>query len=204
MSRSRKVEPEAAVNAAMNLFWKQGYGDLGTRQLEEETGITRFTLQTSYGGKMQLFLVALDRYLDNLESSNLLETAGQDLEGIAAFFELRADPTRMADGSNHGCLMLNSMIEFSAENADINRRADRYLGMLRASFTTALTRARDDGFVDEQFHIEQNTEMLLGVALGLNAVIRAAGDTAAGKPMAASIAEVVRGWAVHRSEPIVG
>ncbi|MBV1933634.1 MAG: TetR/AcrR family transcriptional regulator [Parvibaculaceae bacterium] len=61
MSRSRKVAPEEAVQAAMEAFWKHGYHELGTRQLEEETGITRFTLQTTYGGKKKLFLNALDR-----------------------------------------------------------------------------------------------------------------------------------------------
>ena len=92
MARSRKVEPEAALQAAMTAFWQHGYCDLGTRQIEEETGITRFTLQTAYGGKMPLFLKTLDTYLDLFENFTKLDSAHGNLEVLATWFEARVDP----------------------------------------------------------------------------------------------------------------
>lgn len=195
MSRSRKVAPEAAVNAAMALFWTHGYGSLGTRQIEEETGITRFTLQTTYGGKMKLFLTALDAYLDMFERSDLLNTVAGDLDSIARFFEMRGDATAMPEIAGQGCFMLNSMIEFSAHTPEITQRADRYFAMLRQGFRMALEGAQQDGRLEVGFDVAQKTEVLLSAALGLNAVIRASQDPRVGQQMAAAIASMVRQWA---------
>ena len=83
MARTRNIEEEPALAAAVAAFWQHGYGVLGTRQLEAETGITRFTLQKSYGGKMALFGKALDAYLDQMESDLMPLMADGTLEGLA-------------------------------------------------------------------------------------------------------------------------
>lgn len=182
------------MNAAMELFWTHGFCDLGTRQIEQETGITRFTLQTSYGGKMQLFLTALDAYLDMFEGSELLQGASQGLEGIAVFFETRGDAEAMPEIACQGCFMLNSMTEFANRDAAINQRTVRYLNLLRQGLRTGLERAKGDGDIAANFDAEGMTEVLLGAALGLNAVIRASEDGDAGQMMATSTARMVRGW----------
>ena len=194
MSRSRKVDPETAIGAAMAAFWKYGYGHLGTRQLEQETGITRFTLQTTYGGKMKLYLKALDAYLDDFEQSGLMAAAQSDQEGIARFFEMRGDPDMMPQSSCNGCFLLNSTIEFSSGNEDVNQRADRYFTMLRDRFRRALRRSAHQSTPVQAFDINAKVEVLLASALGLNVLIRAAGNTGAGREMAASIARMVRAW----------
>jgi TetR/AcrR family transcriptional repressor of nem operon len=194
MSRSRKVEPEAAVNAAVAMFWKHGYCNLGTRQLEEETGITRFTLQTTYGGKMSLFLVALDAYLDAFEGSRMAAAAAEDIEGIASFFEIRAQGADMQEMSCLGCLMLNSMIEFSAQNPEVNRRAERYASLLRGCFTTALKTALKRGALGPEVDIDARVDVLFAATLGLNAVMRSTQGSIVVNELAKSIAGLVRGW----------
>lgn len=196
MSRSRKVEPEAAVKAAMALFWTEGFSNLGTRQIEEETGITRFTLQTTYGGKMNLFLTALDAYLDTFERSELMSALDGDVENIALFFETRGNPDAMPEIACQGCFMLNSMIEFSSQDPRVNQRADRYFELLRHGFRSALERSKSQGTLSRELDEHSRTEVLLSAALGLNAVIRASKDDKAGAVMAASIATMVRNWAL--------
>lgn len=194
MARSRKVEAATGVNSAMSLFWRDGFHNSGTRQIEEETGITRFLLQTTYGGKMKLFLTALDAYLDYFENMALLGQPNDDLESIAVFFETRGNADLMPKAACHGCFMLNSMIEFSRNNTEINQRADRYFDMLRAGFRAALRRSQDDGTLGAVFDIEQKIEVLLSSALGLNVAIRANDNPEAGAHMAASIAALIREW----------
>lgn len=192
MARSRKVDAVAAMEAATAMFWKHGYCSLGTRQLEEETGITRFTLQTTYGGKMALFLGTLDAYLDQFETSVLITGAARNLEGVARLFETRVAPDFMPGQSCYGCLVLNSAIEFGSSNDDVNLRIARYLTILRDSFETGLTRTL--GTTATQ-NIDQKVEVLVGAALGLNVIVRAATDNRAGRDMARSIAQMVRSWA---------
>lgn len=195
MARSRKVEPEVAMDAAMSMFWKHGFFNLGTRQLEEETGITRFTLQTTYGGKMALFLDTLDAYLDQLETSKLMLSAAKDIEGIARFFEIRIDSTVMPEMSCYGCLVLNSAIEFGATDDAINERITRYLTILRASLRSGLINTLGADDAASKLTIDEKVEVLLSAALGLNALVRAANDNDAGQDMAKSLAQMVRSWA---------
>lgn len=196
MSRAKKIESEAAVQAAMVAFWKHGYGNLGTRQLEEETGITRFTLQTSYGGKLPLFLTALDNYIDLFEIHAAPNVNGGGLEGIARWFEDRAEPKLFADIACYGCLMLNSTVEFASQDAGVNQRAGRFFMIVRGGFQAALNSAKNDEVISSDFDVESMAEVLMGAALGLNIIIRSAADNASGKDMASSIAKLVRGWEV--------
>mgnify|MGYP002266176436 CR=1 FL=1 len=89
------------------------------------------------------------------------------------------------------------MIEFSAGNAEINSRADRYFATLRRGFRAGLEKSMADGTLPADFPIAEMVEVLLSSALGLNAVIRASGDHLAGEKMAASIAALIKGWAVR-------
>ena len=195
MSRLKKIDPEAAVQAAMALFWKHGYNGLGTRQLEEETGITRFTLQTSYGGKKSLFLNSLDTYLDTFETHASPNMTDGSLETIAVWFETRVEPVMLADVACYGCLLLNSTVEFAAQDEDINLRAERFFNMVRGGFNKALSAAKQKGNLPSEFDVEAMAEVLLSGAIGLNIVIRSAASNSAGKSMANSVANMVRSWA---------
>lgn len=195
MSRLKKIDPEAAVQAAMALFWKHGYNGLGTRQLEEETGITRFTLQTSYGGKKALFLSALDAYLIAFEIHVSPSMTDGSIEAIAAWFERRIEPVMMADITCYGCLLLNSTVEFAAQDEDVNQRAERFFNMLRGGFRKALSAAKHQGNLPAEFDVDAMAEVLLGGAVGLNIVIRSAASNSAGKSMGLSFATLVRSWA---------
>lgn len=194
MSRSRKVAPEEAVQAAMEAFWKHGYHELGTRQLEEETGITRFTLQTSYGGKKKLFLAALDHYLDTLENQGLPPTDDSSLEKLALWFETRPQPILMPSVARYGCLMLNSTVEFMQEDEEVNQRAERFFTFVRGSFETSLQNIKDAGKLPNDFDIQAKAELLLGSSIGLNIIIRSATHNAAGFALAASVSSMIRSW----------
>ena len=196
MSRSRKVEPEAALDAAQALFWKHGFGQVGTRQIEEETGLTRFTLQTSYGGKKSLFLQTLDAYLTGFETDFISGITAGGLESIANWFELRASSACLPEVTACGCLMLNTIVEFQGQDDEVNHRSGRFMKALRGSFISALESAKEDGLVDPNFDVDAKAELLLGIAISLNVIIRGAEDNSAGAKMAASVATMIRDWRV--------
>lgn len=195
MPRSRKIEPEEAVEAAQSLFWKHGYGGLGTRQIEEETGLTRFTLQTCYGGKKPLFLQTLDSYLDKFDAEFLPGMASGGLEGLAAWFEARANPEIMSESGCYGCMILNVAIEFQGQDAEVSERTERYFSSLRRCFIKVLQDAKDKGLLQQEFDVDAKAEILFAISMGLNTIIRASADNAAGKQLTASTADMIRSWA---------
>lgn len=194
MARSRKIQEEQALEAAMVAFWQHGYHALGTRQIEAETGITRFTLQTTYGGKMPLFGRALDLYLDQMETSLIPAMADGSIEGLAMWFERRCMPGEMPEASRWGCLMIASINEFGGQSPDVNARSDRFHAMLRKGFSNALAQIDAAGGLEPDLDKTAAVELLVAASIGLNVVVRSAGDSSAGCSVAAGIAKIVRSW----------
>ena len=185
MGRSRKTTDQDVLDAARALFWQYGYAGVSTRQIEAETGLTRFTLQTVYKGKMALYLMVLDNYLDMIETQfSKSDAAG--LPTLIDWFSRRSDPTRMPDVARFGCLMMNAVIEFHGDEPEVNMRTQRYFQMVTGFLLGHLA-----GRVRQP---EAKADMLAAAALGLNAVIRASGDMAAGQGVSASIVTIIEEW----------
>ena len=64
MARPREFEPAEAVEKAMQVFWQHGYEDASLPDLLNGMGLTRGSLYKAFGDKRQLFLRALERYLE--------------------------------------------------------------------------------------------------------------------------------------------
>ncbi len=194
MSRARKIAPEAAVDAALILFWKHGFSQLGTRQIEAETGLTRFTLQTDYGGKKPLFLKALDSYLDRLSNGFLPRVTSHDLEPLAQWFENRVSPEMLSGFGRYGCLMLNAIAEFKGRDSEVNQRAERYFNELETCFRAALENARDQGHLSMDFDVEAKAAILTGITVSLNMVVLVGTSGASARKLAHSTARMIREW----------
>lgn len=189
MGRHRKTLDQDVLTAARALFWQHGYAALGTRQIEAETGLTRFTLQTVYKGKMALYLMVLDNYLDMLETQFLIPDAPKGLPTLMDWFSRRSDPLRMPDVARFGCLMMNAVIEFHGEEPEINVQAQRYFQMVRHFLLCHL-----EGNVSAP---QAKADILVAATLGLNAVIRASGSIASGQALSASITATIKEWGVQ-------
>src|SRR5882672_8853229 len=64
MGRLKQFDPEAAVSAAMDLFWRQGYGATTPAALVDALGIGKGSLYNAFDSKRALFEQALRRYGD--------------------------------------------------------------------------------------------------------------------------------------------
>jgi AcrR family transcriptional regulator len=60
--RPREFDPDAALAAALRVFWSKGYEGASLSELTEAMGITRPSLYASFGNKEALFKKALDLY----------------------------------------------------------------------------------------------------------------------------------------------
>jgi TetR/AcrR family transcriptional repressor of nem operon len=194
MSRTRKTAPADAIIAAIALFWRNGFAQAGTRAIDTETGITRFTLQTSYGGKMALFLQALDTYLDMFEAGGAPTDDPASLADIADWFEGRAAPSSMIEQSCFGCLMLNAIAEFGATDDAVTERAQRYFTLLRDRFHIGLDALKARTVLPLDFDTAAHAEILVACAIGTNVVVRSAGKNLACNAMAMSTGRMIRSW----------
>lgn len=105
MGRPQEFDTQAAVDAAMAVFWERGVHRTSVDDILSASGLARSSLYNAFGGKQELFEAAVDRYvqvqsaaLQRMLDSAPLEKALQKL--------LYSVATHNNDG--RGCLLVNS------------------------------------------------------------------------------------------------
>jgi TetR/AcrR family transcriptional regulator, transcriptional repressor for nem operon len=71
----------------MQIFWEHGYGATSGDTLVQGTGINCFNLYSTFGGKHQLFVAALERYRDTIVA-DLVGELEHAVSGCAAIRQL--------------------------------------------------------------------------------------------------------------------
>ena len=108
--RPRQFSPEAALAAALRVFWTRGYDGASLTELTEAMGITKPSLYACFGNKESLFRRALDLYERDklayvraaLEAPTAKAVAEQFLRGALALQNGASDP--------RGCLKVISAV----------------------------------------------------------------------------------------------
>jgi AcrR family transcriptional regulator len=194
MARKKSYDRQEAVNAAMLAFWAKGFGSLGVREIEQQTGINRFALQTEFGGKQGLFLEALEAYLELSRQSVLRALKRGSLSGIKEFLDTLVTPVEN-DPRNLGCLMVNTAIENAdLEITDVQELVDRHYENMHALFEDALLEARKAGALPVDFDVAGAARTLLTFSIGLEVYVRMHKDMRAAREQVAFMKKQIDGW----------
>jgi len=108
--RPRSFDKSEALQKAMIVFWRDGYGDASLADLCSATNLTKPSLYAAYGNKETLFLSALDRYMNNcirpaIETLSSSDTARDGIRDL-----LRDTVHALTDPETPlGCMIANSM-----------------------------------------------------------------------------------------------
>ncbi|MEO3794713.1 TetR/AcrR family transcriptional regulator [Nonomuraea sp. B10E15] len=129
MGRPREFSDEAAVDAAMELFWEKGYEATSTQDLCSRTGLGRGSLYNAFGSKHRLYETAIRRYADTKGEAQLamLAEPGSVRDRLRDLM-LGVIDADMADPGRRGCLALNAATESSG-------RTEAVAGLVRRQFT---------------------------------------------------------------------
>ncbi|TWB65957.1 TetR family transcriptional regulator [Nitrospirillum amazonense] len=124
MARPRKFTRDAVLDRAVPVFWRRGYAGTNVQELERATGVNKSGLYTEFEGKEDLFLAALQRYLDTGPALRLLDQQPLGWANIERF--LAEAPFVMA--AQPGCFAVNVTGEVDclpSRAADIIRAYNR-------------------------------------------------------------------------------
>jgi len=188
MARTKEFDPEAAVGAALGLFWARGYEATSLSDLEQHLGIGRGSLYATFGSKHALYLRALDRYRAEQTAGLLDALAGARASGRALKPTLRrlleaqvADS--LDDPERRGCFFVNATGERAACDPEVARRVADNLAGLEATFTGAIRAAQRAGEVAPDKDARALARFLTMAMQGLRVAAKASPDRAALRDM---------------------
>ena len=167
MQLSETVAPDETDVALKELFWRQGYEHASIEDVVKATGLNRYALYSSYGGKRELFLAALDAYYRErkivfLRNLNDPETA--PLDAVRRVFEFAI--AEMAE-RRAGCLLCNVATEHAAADDIIAERITAYLEEIQMAYAEALSRAAARGELKTGLDPQDGARLLIAVKLGI-------------------------------------
>jgi len=131
MKRARPHDRDAALDAALNLFWM---------------GMKPGSIYAAFSSKEALYLAALERYFQRRRDTfqTMMEKATSPLEALAnhlrSFGKTKAD-----DPSRRACMLVKTLVDTTSEEAEIAERSRTYLDALQADMTTAFDLAKSTG-----------------------------------------------------------
>jgi TetR/AcrR family transcriptional repressor of nem operon len=145
MARTKEFDPEAVLESAMELFWRRGYEATSTAELVDHLGIGRASLYATFGSKHELYLKALERYVETGDPPivEALSQPGPALPAVRALVRRFADEASN-DELRRGCFVVNAAMELPAD-APAGERVRSSWDTLEVALTSALTRARAQG-----------------------------------------------------------
>jgi TetR/AcrR family transcriptional regulator, transcriptional repressor for nem operon len=144
MPRPKSFAPADAVRAARNHFWRYGYEATTLSDLEAATKLNRSSLYQAFGTKRQLFDLALENYLADVAWPRLapVEEPGAGPARVAAYFTtLAAALTAAPEIAHRGCLIVNTITELGARDADARAFGTAYRNRIRSAFAAAFASA---------------------------------------------------------------
>jgi AcrR family transcriptional regulator len=142
--RPRAFDEDAALDRALEVFWRQGYEGAALSDLTAAMGINRPSLYGAFGNKEALFRRVLDRYIDGpggFSAAALAEPRARDVVAriLAGAVKLTTDP------AHPGCLSVRNAQACGPESEPVRQVVvDRRAAGLDA-LRERLVRARTEG-----------------------------------------------------------
>lgn len=177
MARTREFNADAALDAAMMVFWRKGYDASSIEDLVEATGVSRYGLYGIHESKHGLFIAALDYYRMTVvqEVAKVLHHPDASLDVIVRFVKELGEVAATPAG-RYGCLLWNSASEVASHDVAAAQTACEFKSYLLDGFRAALKNAIAKGELSPTFDTSRTADFLGGVAQGLAAMARSNAD----------------------------
>jgi AcrR family transcriptional regulator len=167
--RPRSFDRDAALAAAMQVFWRRGYDGASMAELTAEMGINAPSLYAAFGSKEGLFQETLRLYLEteDCEGRNRLFGAPTARDGLHAMLRHSARSLTRAN-LPHGCMLILGDANSSAQNAGVHKSLCNWRREIQAALEQRLRQGIADGDVPAAADVAGIAAFYLTVLQGLS------------------------------------
>jgi AcrR family transcriptional regulator len=176
LGRPAAFDKEAALDAAMRLFWERGYEGTSMADLSSAMGIHPSSIYAAFGDKQELFALAAKRYADipaqymvrALEQPTLLRFILAAFDNTVEFLGSKEHPS--------SCFTLTGAISCGTDTKPAKLLMREMRLQNEAAIKARLLKARKDGEFPREENVDDYTKYLSSLLSGL-AVQAANGST---------------------------
>ncbi len=177
MGRPKQFDPDAAVDRAVDVFWRKGYGGTTPQDLVDELGIGKGSLYATFGSKRALFDQALERYRQRQADvlGGILDAPGPAKERLRAAMRLIVE-MNAADLDRRGCLAVNTAAELAGVDPEATREVRRQFAGTQGSLEAVIAEGQRAGEIRADVAASALAAHLFTTGVGLQLRVKAAGD----------------------------
>ena len=143
MVRAANYDREAALAAAMEVFWRKGYYATSLKDLETALNMKPGSIYAAFDSKENLYLLAIERYF-NLSRARFRAEAAASASPLACLAAQFRNYVKLAEGdpSRQACMLMKTLVDTKSTDPKIAQVSQRYLDEMRAEFTQAFKAAQ--------------------------------------------------------------
>ena len=169
--RPREFETDAAVEAAMQVFWTRGYNNTSLGDLIDGTGLSRGSLYKAFGDKRGLFLVAFERYASGASEGLIhgLQQPGSAKAAIRATL-MRFAQLSSADEGQRGCMLVATAAEMVPHDAGIAAAVQAMFNRMLNAYAAAIARGQANGEIPPRHDAQTLARLIVCLTQGMRAV----------------------------------
>ncbi|MGY6653711.1 TetR/AcrR family transcriptional regulator [Amycolatopsis sp. TRM77291] len=174
----KHFDPDAVLDAAVLLFWRQGVDPTGVQDIVTATGVNRSSLYSTFGGKRNLYVESLRRYVTR-RSEPIMRRLAEDIRGLPAitdFFDGLITTRCSGEYARWGCMISNAHANRENDDPDVRAVLNLHHDRLRTAMRTAMEHATAAGQVRQEVSPAAAADMLALLAYGVNLRSRAGAE----------------------------
>jgi AcrR family transcriptional regulator len=189
--RPREFEIDAALDAALLLFWRHGYEGTSLAALTDAMGVNVPSLYAAFGNKESLFRKALDRYLQ--KPASYLPAALEEPSARRAIERLFCGAIDMVMDRRHpdGCLLVHGALASGPGAEPIRKELSLRRAAAEAAVRRRLEQAIADGDLPKTVKASELARFIMTVVWGLS--VQAAGGATRAQ-LEAVVELALRAW----------
>ncbi len=192
MARPREFERDAALAAAINVFWAKGFAATSTEDLVQAMGIGRQSFYNAFGDKRRLYLEALQTYQRNSTSCHL-QRLTKPASPLAGLRDLLVGLIPEDDSLRClGCLGTGSVGEFGTTDPELVDMREKMIAVVLDRIADRIRKGQSLGEIDAGLDPTQAAAFLQMAMSGLQLAARGGAGAAELQSLAAFAVERLR------------
>jgi TetR/AcrR family transcriptional repressor of nem operon len=175
MGRPRQFDLDVAISAAMDLFWRKGYGATTPAELTDTLGIGRGSLYNAFESKHALFEQALRRYGDERVAglTRTLARPGPVRTRLQAALERLATPGNVLL-RHRGCFATNTAAELGGLDDAVTEIVRSVFDRMERALQATIEEGQRTGEIDMDRDAREIASLLLTTIVGMAVVAKTA------------------------------